>query len=193
LTQDALDAGPSGAGDVVSGEAETGRSRSENESSWQGAAAEHLVAATMALAGKGKINVAQTLWDADGIDLIFEGPIPPAQQMRVQVKSTKNRKRNGDLITSAGTNVSRTTFPDHPHVWLLFVVLDTDTLTFETSWLIPSAVFKQNAKIRGRNHLFSGSMKSKTAKWANYRIESRSALAAKVLATLGLPPTVAGS
>lgn len=106
--------------------------------------------------------------------------------MRVQVKSTKNHKRNGKPITSAGTSVSRTTFPDHPDVWLLLVVLDPSALTFETSWLIPSSVFKREAKLTARSHVFSGSMKSKTARWAEYRIGSRSALAEKVLATLGV-------
>lgn len=70
----------------------------EHHSSWRGAAVEQLVAATVALAGRGRINVAQTLWDGDGVDLIFEGPGIQAPRMRVQVSAIRTVADGGSMI-----------------------------------------------------------------------------------------------
>jgi hypothetical protein len=123
-----------------------------HHSSWRGAAVEQLVAATIALIGRGRINVAQTLWDADGIDLLFEGPNPNARRMRVQVKSIGSDTTNVAQCRRAVSLVRDATFGVHDDVWVLFVLIDVENLTFEKSWLVPAEDFAAHTRVNSRGY-----------------------------------------
>jgi hypothetical protein len=161
----------------------------EHHSSWRGAAVEQLVAATVALAGRGRINVAQTLWDGDGVDLVFEGPGADAARMRVQVKSigadnvnVVKRKRAVSLVRDA-------TFSARIDTWVLLILVDLEALTFEKSWLIPSGVFDLNTKVNSRGYRrFVDGIDSKNSMWTPYRHDSRTVLAKEIAECLNVLP-----
>lgn len=158
---------------------------SEHHSSWRGAAVEQLVAATVALAGRGQINVAQTLWDGEGVDLVFEGPGPLAPLMRVQVKSIGADNINVTKRRRAVSLVRNATFAVRDDTWILFVLVDLDQLSFEKSWLVPSADFAARAKVNARgNRRFVDGVDSRDSMWTQYRHDSRQALGNFVAARL---------
>jgi hypothetical protein len=158
----------------------------KHHSSWRGAAVEQLVAATVALAGRGQINVAQTLWDGDGADLVFEGPGPGARRMRVQVKSIGADNVNVTQRRRAVALVREATFAVRDDTWILFILVDLDELSFETSWLVPTADFAVRAKVNaGGYRRFVDGVVSRNSMWTRHRHESRSALATFVAKRLG--------
>jgi hypothetical protein len=151
---------------------------SEHHSSWRGAAVEQLVAATVALAGRGRINVAQTLWDGDGVDLVFEGPGPDAPRMRVQVKSIGADNVNVTKRRRAVSLVREATFAVRKDTWILFVLVDLDALSFEKSWFVPSADFADRTKVNARGYRrFVDGIDSLSSMWTPYRHDSRAELA----------------
>jgi hypothetical protein len=146
----------------------------EHHSSWRGAAVEQLVAATVALAGRGRVNVAQTLWDGDGVDLVFEGPGPKAARMRVQVKSINAENVNVTKRRRAVSLVRDATFAVRDDTWVLFVLVDLDRLSFEKSWLVPSADFAERANVNARGYRrFVDGVDSRDSMWTRYRHDSR--------------------
>ena len=150
----------------------------EHRSSWRGAAVEQLVAATIALIGRGRINVAQTLWDADGVDLLFEGPDRLVPRMRVQVKSIGTDTTNVAKRGRAVSLVRNATFSVHDDTWVLFVLIDADSLTFEKSWLVPAADFAERANVNSRGYRrFADGINSRRSMWTRYRFDSRTDLA----------------
>jgi hypothetical protein len=150
----------------------------EHHSSWRGAAVEQLVAATIALVGRGRINVAQTLWDADGVDLLFEGPDHSVPRMRVQVKSIGTDTTNVARRRRAVSLVRDATFGVHDDTWVLFVLIDVENLTFEKSWLVPAADFAERANVNSRGYRrFADGIDSSRSIWTRYRFESRMQLA----------------
>lgn len=158
-----------------------------HHSSWRGAAVEHLVAATIALRGRGRINVAQTLWDAEGIDLMFEGPVPPSLRMRVQVKSIGSDTTNVVQRGRAVSIVRDATFSPREDGWVLFVLIDVMTLTFEKSWLVPSSDFAAHTKANSRGYRrFADGLNSRRSRWTPYRFETRKALSDRVARELGV-------
>lgn len=159
---------------------------SEHHSSWRGAAVEQLVAATVALAGRGQINVAQTLWDADGVDLVFEGPGPSAPRMRVQVKSIGADNVNVTKRRRAVSLVRDATFAVRDDTWVLFILVDLNTLSFEKAWLVPAADFAARAKVNARGYRrFVDGVDSRDSIWTRYRHDSRPALGKFVAEQLG--------
>lgn len=160
---------------------------SGHHSSWRGAAVEHLVAATIALRGRGRINFAQTLWDAEGIDLMFEGPAPASRRMRVQVKSIGSDTTNVVQRGQAVSLVRDATFSARDDGWVLFVLIDVTTLTFEKSWLVPSSDFAAHTKANSRGHRrFADGLNSRRSRWTPYRFETRRALSHRVARELGV-------
>jgi hypothetical protein len=160
---------------------------SDHHSSWRGAAVEQLVAATVALEGRGRINVAQTLWDGDGVDLILEGPGTERARMRIQVKSIGAENVNVVKRRRAVSLVRDATFAVREDTWVLFVLVDLGTLTFEKSWLVPSADFAARTKVNARGYRrFVDGVDSKDSMWTCYRYDSRAALASDVALRLGI-------
>ncbi len=157
---------------------------SDHHSSWRGAAVEQLIAATVALAGGGHINVAQTLWDGDGIDLMLEGPGSVMPRMRLQVKSIGSDNNN---VVSRGRAVSvvrRATFEPRADTWIVFVLIDLSALDFEKSWLVPSPDFDTKARKSAKSLHFNDGVNSRDSRWTEYRFESRVALAESVVGHL---------
>jgi hypothetical protein len=153
----------------------------DHHASWRGVAVEHLVAATVALIGRGRINVAQTLWDAEGVDLLFDGPNHAGARMQVQVKSISSMTANVTQRNTAVALVRDATFRVRDDVWLLFVLVDMHELTFYKSWLVPSADFAEltNINSHGRRR-FADSINSQNSKWTSYRFDCRTDLARAV-------------
>jgi hypothetical protein len=150
----------------------------EHHSSWRGAAVEQLVAATVALVGHGRINVAQTLWDGDGVDLVFEGPHRNVPRMRVQVKSISTETKNVTKRGHAVSLVRDATFGARDDTWVLFVLVDLNCLTFEKTWLVPAVDFADLTKVNSHgDRRFADSVESKRSKWTRYRRETRLELA----------------
>ena len=166
---------------VVSGVTEI----SDSHSSWRGAAVEQLVAATVALAGRGRINVAQTMWDAEGVDLVFEGPGPDAPRMRVQVKSIGSDNINVVKRRRAVSLVRDATFEVRDDTWILFVLIDVGAMSFEKSWLVPSAEFAAHTTVNARGYRrFNDGLESARSRWTAYRHDSRAALADGIIRRL---------
>lgn len=158
----------------------------EHHSSWRGAAVEQLVAATIALAGRGYINVAQTLWDGDGVDLIAEGPGDEPRRLRIQIKSIGSDNVNVVKRRRAVSLVRDATFRVRADTHLLFILVDLTNLTFEKSWLVPSAVFSEQTKVNARGYRrFVDGTDSTKSMWTAYRYDDRQALGLAVRHLLG--------
>jgi hypothetical protein len=157
----------------------------DSHSSWRGAAVEQLVAATVALAGRGRVNVAQTMWDAEGVDLVFEGPGPDAPRMRVQVKSIGADNVNVVKRGRAVSLVRDATFEVRDDTWILFVLIDVAAMSFEKSWLVPSAELAEHTTVNARGYRrFSDGLESSRSRWTGYRCDSRAALAENIIRRL---------
>jgi hypothetical protein len=142
-----------------------------HHASWRGAAVEHPIAATIALAVGGRVSVAQTLWDADGVDVLLDGP-DPSTRLLVQVKSISSANVNATMRGPGVSLVRDATFRVRDDFWLPFVLTDMSALTFEKSWLVPAADFPEKTTVNmyGRRRFANGT-ESKNSKWTAYRFE----------------------
>ena len=98
--------------------------------------------------------------------------------MRVQVKSIGADNVNVVKRRRAVSLVRDATFAVRDDTWVLFVVVDLGHLSFEKSWLVPSAEFAARTKVNARGYRrFVDGVLSKDSIWTRYRHDSRAALA----------------
>lgn len=145
-----------------------------------GKATEYLVAAVCILTTRGELNVATSLVDDEGVDLVFNRR-NSAATLAVQVKA---RMSDSKRVSAGGfvAFVRKQTFTPRADLDMLFVAVDVTTGALMHGWLVPSPEFaalagKANARDRFR---FAASPKPDSHdKWSPYR-----------LATKDLAPTI---
>ncbi len=113
----------------------------------RGIPAESLVASMFVLGSDGELNVATSLVDDEGVDLVFYrsagGP-----KLSVQVKSHffdapgKIERRGAKALLNPGT------FRPRPDLYLLFLVVDQYAARIQTAWLVPSEEFSKSRRAR---------------------------------------------
>lgn len=109
----------------------------------RGIAAESLVASMCVLGSDGVLNVASSLVDDEGVDLVFYrsagGP-----KLSVQVKSHffdapgEIERRGAKALLNPGT------FRPRDDLYLLFLVVNQYAAQIQTAWLVPSKEFSES-------------------------------------------------
>jgi hypothetical protein len=120
----------------------------------RGIASESLVASMCVLGSDGELNVATSLVDDEGVDLVFYrsagGPT-----LSVQAKSHffdapgKIERRGVNVLLNRGT------FRARHDLYLLFLVVDQYAARIQTAWLVPSVEFSESKT--GKNLRFQAS------------------------------------
>lgn len=136
-----------------------------------GKAAEYLVAAVCILASRGELNVATSLVDDEGVDLVFNRRGSSAT-LAVQVKA---RMSDGKLVGegTVAAFVRSQTFRPRPELDVLVVAVDIAQGQIMTAWLVPSATFAQLAgspNSRGRLRFRASLKPGAQDKWKPYRL-----------------------
>lgn len=138
----------------------------------KGLAVESLVASTCILSSDGELNVATSLVDDEGVDLVFFRRTGEPT-LSVQVKATFTLK------SKVFVKLTDTTFEPRDDFYILVLVVDSPTASIKQAWLIPSKDFAAIRK--GTTALtFAVSVGGTTNQWARYRV-SRNRLASRVL------------
>jgi hypothetical protein len=148
-----------------------------------GKAAEYLVASTCIIASRAMLNVATSLVDDEGIDLVFNRR-DSAATLSVQVKarfSDAETIRRGIYIQNVR---SQTLAPSHD-LYVLFVLVDVAPTAIRVAWLVPSKALATGAHLDSLSrYRFSASVKPGSRdKWSPYRLDP-SDLASEVLRAL---------
>jgi hypothetical protein len=148
-----------------------------------GTAVEYLVAATCILASRGELNVSTALVDDEGVDLVFHRRGASAT-LAVQVKArTTDTKvvRSGRFLAL----VRGQTFRPRSGYYLLFVVADVASATFDAVWLVPSNDYVNLARHAPDGTLRMSASLSETTddRWRPYRL-SRAELPGRLLELL---------
>jgi hypothetical protein len=148
-----------------------------------GKAVEHLVAASAILASGAELNVSTSLVDDEGVDLVFHrrgGVATLAVQVKARTTASKRVASGGFQAT-----VRSQTFKSRPDLYMLFVIADVTTGTYDQAWLVPSADFELRAPLDSKSRMkFVASAKVNTKdKWAPYKV-TRVDLPSRVLDVL---------
>jgi hypothetical protein len=149
-----------------------------------GKAVEYLVAAGCILATRGELNVATSLIDDEGVDLVFNRRGSSAI-LAVQVKarmSDSKRVQSGSFVAF----VRSQTFRPRPELYLLFVAVEITEARILTAWLVPSEDFAAMAgspSARGRRRFYASMKADSHDRWRPYRLEPAE-LAPRVLTLL---------
>jgi hypothetical protein len=150
----------------------------------RGIAAESLVASMCVLGSDGELNVATSLVDDEGVDLVFYRSAG-RPTLSVQVKShffdapERIERRGANALLNPGT------FRPRRDLYLLFLVVDQYEARIETAWLVPSVAFSESKT--GKNLRFQASPDPGSASpWARYLVQPLTAgeLAARVVSVL---------
>ena len=150
----------------------------------RGIAAESLVASMCVLGSDGELNVATSLVDDEGVDLVFYrsagGPT-----LSVQVKSHffdapgKIERRGVNTLLNPGT------FRPRDDLYLLFLVVDQYAARIQTAWLVPSVEFSNRRT--GKNLRFQASADPDSGSpWAHFLVDPPGSkdLAARIMSAL---------
>lgn len=135
----------------------------------RGIASESLVASMCVLGSDGELNVATSLVDDEGVDLVFYrsagGPT-----LSVQVKSHffdspgKRDRRGANALLNPGT------FRPRRDLYLLFLVVDQYAAQIQSAWLVPSEKFSDSKT--GKNLRFQASPDPDSGSpWARYLVD----------------------
>ena len=149
-----------------------------------GKAAELLVAASCLLSTRGELNVATSLVDDEGVDLVFNRR-GGSRTLAVQVKArTSDSKRvRSDSVMAF---VRSATFRPRPDFDLLVVAVEVTSAQLVAAWLVPSEVFAANAGPPNRAGWlrFYASLKPTARdRWTAFRVNPPE-LGARILARL---------
>lgn len=135
-----------------------------------GKAAELLAAAFCVLSTGGELNVATSIVDDEGVDLIFNrrgSTATLAVQIKARMSSAKTIKDK-----TFRTLVRAQTFSPRADLAMLFVVIDVENGAIDTAWLVPSPDYADKlGQPNGQgNYRFVASMKAGTRdQWSAYR------------------------
>lgn len=149
-----------------------------------GKAVELLVAASCMLTTRGELNVATSLVDDEGVDLVFNRR-GATEMLAVQVKartSDSKRIRSESLMA----HVRAATFRPRAELDLLFVAVDVDQARLTHVWLVPSNVFAASAgpvSSTGRLRFYASFKPTARDRWHDYRLEPAQ-LGERILARL---------
>ena len=136
----------------------------------RGIAAESLVASMCVLGSDGKLNVATSLVDDEGVDLVFYrsagGPT-----LSVQVKSHFFDAPGQIERRGVNTLLNPRVFSARDDLYLLFLVVDQYEARIQTAWLVPSVEFSNRRT--GKNLRFQASPDPESGSpWAQYLVDS---------------------
>jgi hypothetical protein len=134
----------------------------------RGIAAESLVASMCVLGSDGELNVATSLVDDEGVDLVFYrsagGPTLSVQVKAHFFDSPEKIERKG-----MNTVLSRGTFRARDDLYLLFLVVDQFEAQIQTAWLVPSVEFRKSKT--GMNLRFQASPdRDSGSPWADFQV-----------------------
>lgn len=143
---------------------------SNADSSRMGKAVEHLVASTCIILSRGQLNVSTSLVDDEGVDVVFHrrgGSATIAVQIKARMNDSRTVQQHG-----FHAQVRSQTLRPRDDLYILFVLVDVATGTFDTCWLVPSQDFvsmaRRDAKAR---HVFVASAKPASRdQWSRYRL-----------------------
>lgn len=145
------------------------RADGQTEGEAQGIAAESLVASMCVLGSDGELNVATSLVDDEGVDLVFYrstgGPT-----LSVQVKS--HFYDAPEKIERRGVNalLNPRVFSARDDLYLLFLVVDQYEARVQTAWLVPSVEFSNRRT--GKNLRFQASADPDSGSpWAHFLVD----------------------
>lgn len=139
---------------------------------------EALVASSCILASDGQLNVATSLVDDEGVDLVFFRKAGGAS-LSVQVKATFMGSKTVDQKHKVFVRLTATNFEPRDDFYILVVVVDPPVANIKHAWLIPSLDFADIRK--GRTALtFAVSVSGTKNQWSRYRV-SKKRLALKIL------------
>jgi hypothetical protein len=150
----------------------------------RGIASESLVASMCVLGSDGELNVATSLVDDEGVDLVFYrsagGPT-----LSVQVKS--HFFDTPGKIERRGVNflLNPRVFNARDDLYLLFFVVDQYTARIQTAWLVPSVEFSKSKT--GKNLRFQASPDPDSGSpWAHFLVDPLGAreLAGRIMSVL---------
>ncbi len=159
-----------------------------NASARKGKATEQLIAASCILASGGQLNASTGLVDDEGIDITFKRR-NSSQTIDIQVKARFSDEEGSKLLREnqrLRCDVTPNTFQVRDNIYMLFVAVDGPEAEWGPAWLVPSAAFKKEAMVVGKQRKlrFDASVKKGSAdKWNSYRLE-RADLAAELLKLL---------
>ena len=139
----------------------------------RGIAAESLVASMCVLGSDGELNVATSLVDDEGVDLVFYRSAG-RPTLSVQVKSHffnapgELERRGAKALLNPGT------FRARPDLYLLVLVVDQYEARIQTAWFVPSVEFSESKT--GKNRRFQASPDPDSGSpWADYLVNDPSA------------------
>ena len=143
-----------------------------------GKAVEYMAAAMVVLGSRGTVNASTAMVDDAGVDVTF---FTRSGSIDVQVKS-----RTLDAKTSQASklvaNVRSATFRPREDLFILFVIVDLDSMELGPFWLVPSTEFEKRANVLRNGEILrvTASMKPQSLdKWSEFRID-RPALATRI-------------
>lgn len=149
-----------------------------------GKAAELLVAASCMLSTRGELNVAMSLVDDEGVDLVFHRR-GDGHALAVQVKArTSDSKRV--RAESVSALVRAATFRPRPDFDLLVVAVDVAKAALLAAWLVPSEVFAAQTgppTKTGRLRFYASLKPTGRDRWTDFRVDPCE-LGARILARL---------
>ncbi len=124
------------------------------------------------LGSDGELNVATSLVDDEGVDLVFYRSAG-RPTLSVQVKShffdapEKIERRGAKALLNPGT------FRPRPDLYLLFLVVDQYDARIQTAWFVPSVEFSESKT--GKNRRFQASPDPDSGSpWADYLMDHQS-------------------
>jgi hypothetical protein len=149
-----------------------------------GKAVEYLVAAGCIVATRGELNVATSLVDDEGVDLVFNRRGSSAiLAVRVKARmSDSKRVQSGSFVSF----VRSQTFRPRPDLYMLFVAVEITEARILTAWLVPSedfAAIAGNQNSRGRLRFYASMKAASRDRWRYYRLQPAE-LAPQMLARL---------
>ena len=144
----------------------------------KGHAVEALVAGYCILASDGELNVATSLVDDEGVDLVFFRKAGEAS-LSVQVKAGFTGSKVVDRDHKVQVDLKVSTFEAKDDFFILVVVVDPPTAEIMHAWLIPSVRF---AAIRSENTTlrFAVSLAGTVNRWDEFRVAAKD-LASEIL------------
>jgi hypothetical protein len=146
----------------------------------KGIAVESLVTALCVLGSGGELNVATSLVDDDGVDLVLFRMAGGAT-LSLQVKSrfaTSQSAKDGKVEIVVKKPATKDTFRARKDFFLLFLIVDALTVSVDYAWLVPSITLWEELKDNSGLH-FIASLDGTENRWTDYKIDPNQ-LAAKI-------------
>jgi hypothetical protein len=150
----------------------------------RGIASESLVASMCVLGSDGELNVATSLVDDEGVDLVFYRSAG-RPTLSVQVKSHFFDAPGKIQRKRANAFLNPDTFRPRPDLYLLVLVVDQYEARIQTAWFVPSVEFSESKT--GKNRRFQASPdRDLGSPWEDYLMDHPGAeeLADRVMSAL---------